>query len=1038
MLGALLVGLCLAGSPQQARAAGFYDVPSGEWYATWVGQAADKGLMSGYKDARGNLTGWFGPDDPITRAQVATVLWRMAGAPAASGASFPDVSPSDWHYAAVSWCVKAGIVTGYTAGADKGCFRPDRAVTRQELAVMVWRYAKYAGVDVSYPDPAAFRSTTDWRIVASWASDALTWTSAAGVLSGSVNADGTRSVLPGGTATRAQASKVFVVLSGRPSAPKATFTVSFNSNGGSAVKAQSVKACAKAAKPANPTRAGYAFKGWYADKGLTKAYDFGSKVTAGVTLYAKWQANSFTVTFNSNGGSAVKAQSVKAGAKATKPANPTRAGYTFKGWYAYKALTKAYDFSTAVKSNLTLYAKWQANSYTVAFEPNGGSAVSKQTVSYGGKASQPKTPTKDGAEFVGWYTDEELTQAYDFNAAVEGNLALYTKWKGQAYAVLYSDGLLSLQAGADTEEGHGSVVAQWDWDGASSPWDAEAERIYGVVARDGVPVYDASRLFYDLGRCRSMDLERLDVSTCSNFHGMFSGCFLKALDLSGWDVSSATDLGYMFYGCSSLTTLDLSGWDVSSVTSFCSGRYDLGRYGGSMFRGCLALTSLNLSGWDVSSATDLSGMFVFCSSLASLDLSGWNPSSATSLSYMFRGCSALTSLDLFGWDVSSAKSLSGMFSGCSSLASVTLGAGCGRLVSYLPSGPWYDAAGAEYSTIPAKALPGTFTRSVASAQADAAEAALFDEVVPLDDAAAVPEGLLYVVAAEGSAYELGVEYTELGGRYVGPGAYVTGYAGQADALELPLDIDGSPVVSADLSWDGEGRADMTRLSSLSFGRAEGGASSLAQLDFSGNALAVLDLSGLDALARLDCQDNPIADLSQLQAWAAQEGHEAVLPQAAASEGDAADGSAVVSGSQGAGGAADADAAGTEEAFDTVAPSDAGQAGGADGADAAVQPADSGQAGDTEGADDGDQVDGSIESSGDDQADGSDQTGDVDQSDGTDSNQAGDSSQARATDLGQAEAPSEASEPAEAEAVAEESSDGAEPSELGEEALAQAA
>ena len=745
------------------------------------------------------------------------------------------------------------------------------------------------------------------------------------------------------------------------------------------------------------------------------------------------------MAFETNGGSAVSKQTVSYGGKASKPANPTRAGYAFKGWYAYKALTKAYDFGTAVKGNLTLYAKWQANSYTVAFETNGGSSVAKQAVPYGGKASQPKTPTKDGAEFVGWYTDEELTQAYDFNAAVEGNLALYTKWKGQAYAVLYSDGLLSLQAGADTEEGHGSVVAQWDWDGASSPWDAEAERIYGVVARDGVPVYDASRLFYDLGRCRSMDLERLDVSTCSNFHGMFSGCFLKALDLSGWDVSSvedfssmfcgcsflaaldlsgwdvssATDLGYMFYGCSSLTTLDLSGWDVSSAEDLRL-----------MFNGCSALETLDLSGWNPSSATDLSGMFSGRLPLTSLDLSGWDVSSVEDFSSMFRGRLPLTSLDLSGWDVSSVKSLTGMFRSCSSLASVTLGAGCGRLVSYLPSGPWYDAAGAEYSTIPAKALPGTFTRSVASAQADAAEAALFDEVVPLDDAAAVPEGLLYVVAAEGSAYELGVEYTELGGRYVGPGAYVTGYAGQADALELPLDIDGSPVVSADLSWDGEGRADMTRLSSLSFGRAEGGASSLAQLDVSGNALAALDLSGLDALARLDCQDNPIADLSQLQAWAAQEGHEAVLPQAAASEGDAADGSAVVSGSQGAGGAADADAAGTEEAFDTVAPSDAGQAGGADGADAAVQPADSGQADDTEGAEDGDQVDGSVEPSGDGQTDGTDQ--------------AGDPSQTGATDLGQAEAPSEVSEPAEAEAVAEESSDGAEPSELGEEAPAQAA
>ena len=301
---------------------------------------------------------------------------------------------------------------------------------------------------------------------------------------------------------------------------------------------------------------------------------------------------------------------------------------------------------------------------------------------------------------------------------------------------------------------------------------------------------------------------------------------------------------------------------------------------------------------------------------------------------MFSGCSSLTSLDLSGWDVSFATDLSWMFSGCSSLSSVTLGSGCGNLLYWLPSGPWYDAAGNKYSAVPASALPGTFTRAAASAQADAAEAALFDEVGTLSgDAAAAPEGLLYTVVAGGSAYEPGAEYAELGGRYVGPGAYITGYAGRADALELPLEIDGAPVVSADLSWDDEGRAGMTRLSSLSFGRAEGGASSLAQLDVSGNALAALDLSGLDALVRLNCEGNPIADLSQLQAWAAQEGHQAALPQASASEGDAADGSAVVSDSQGAGGAADADAAGTEGAFDPVTPSDTGQASEVDGADA---------------------------------------------------------------------------------------------------------
>ena len=132
---------------------------------------------------------------------------------------------------------------------------------------------------------------------------------------------------------------------------------------------------------------------------------------------------------------------------------------------------------------------------------------------------------------------------------------------------------------------------------------------------------------------------------------------------------------------------------------------------------------------------------------------------------------------------------------------------------------------------------------------------------------------------EGTAYEAGVEYPELAGRYVGPGVYVTGYAGEADSVVLPLEIDGVPVVSANLSWNESDRVGMTRLSSVAFERADGKTSTLVQLDVSGNNLATLDISGLDALVRLNCEGNPIADLAPLQAWAAQEGHEARLPQA---------------------------------------------------------------------------------------------------------------------------------------------------------------
>ena len=894
---ALLLGL-IAMAPAPAQAASFKDVPSGQWYTSWVDQASDQGLMSGFTDpVTGRPTGYFGPDEPLTRAQVATVLWRMAGGPSSGHASFPDVERGSWYDAPVAWCVKAGVVTGYTSGPDEGHFRPSRPVTRQELATMVYRYAKYAGMDVADPDPSAFRSTTDWRTADSWASEALTWTAAAGVLSGVDNHDGTYSVVPFGTATRAMAAKVFVVLSGSPSAAKASYTVTFDSNGGSAVKAQTVKNGARASKPADPAKSGYLFKGWYSDKSLTKAYDFNSTVKSNLTLHAKWEAKAtYTVTFNANGGTAVKAQSVSSGAKASKPANPTKAGHVFKGWYSDKSLTKAYDFNSAVKSNLTLYAKWEREvTHTVTFDPNGGSAVEAQTVRSGAKASRPADPAKSGFVFAGWYTDAALTEAYDFDSAVKSDLTLYAKWETQPYAILYGDGLLSLQAGDDTDPSHGGVLGKWAWDGSSCPWYDKCFRVRSVVARDGIAVSDGWALFLNFSNCLSMDLSKLDVSGASSPYDMFYNCSsLASLDISGWDVSSAKQLSGMFYGCSSLTSLDVvSGWDVSNASyleamfSGCSSLTSLDLSGWdvsnasdlhNMFSGCSSLTTLDLSGWDVSGVSDLSEMFSGCSSLATLDLSGWDVSSATKLWDMFYGCSSLQSLDLSGWDVSGASDLSGMFSRCSSLGTVTLGAGCGPLVEKLPSGPWYDAEGKEYDRPPA-GVAGTFTKTKPAALALAADGVSdADTLLLAQIVEGEQDGLRYLVVPEGASFEYGLEYPELAGRYVGPGVYLTGYVGEGDSLVVPLEVAGVPVVSANLSWNDSDRAGMTRLTAVSFERVEGKVSSLVQLDVSGNLISSLDISGLGALVRLNCEVNPIADLAQLQAWAVAEGHEARLPQ----------------------------------------------------------------------------------------------------------------------------------------------------------------
>ena len=178
------------------------------------------------------------------------------------------------------------------------------------------------------------------------------------------------------------------------------------------------------------------------------------------------------------------------------------------------------------------------------------------------------------------------------------------------------------------------------------------------------------------------------------------------------------------------------------------------------------------------------------------------------------------------------------------------------------------------------------TLAVAVDAASDADASLFAQIVEGEQ-----DGLRYAIVPEGAAFEYGLEYPELAGRYVGPGVYLTGYAGEDDSLVVPLEVAGVPVVSANLSWNDSDRAGMTRLASVSFERVEGKTSSLAQLDVSGNGLSSLDIEGLDALVRLNCEGNPIADLAALQTWAAQDGHEVKLPQvqeaAPAEPGDAA-------------------------------------------------------------------------------------------------------------------------------------------------------
>ncbi|MFC4305212.1 InlB B-repeat-containing protein [Cohnella boryungensis] len=217
---------------------------------------------------------------------------------------------------------------------------------------------------------------------------------------------------------------------------KNRYTVSFNSNGGTEVAEKTVEEGAVATVPTAPTREGYTFAGWYSDSGLLSSYGFTAAVMESITLYAKWTMNSYTVSFNGNGGSAVDAVTVEYRGTAVEPVAPTRAGYTFGGWYSDIGLANKYNFSTLVTANLTLYAKWTAVN-TVSFISNDGSAVADQTVEFGGRVMEPAAPTRTGYTFDGWYNDSSLTEAYGFTTAVTTNLTLYAKWTINVYEVLY-------------------------------------------------------------------------------------------------------------------------------------------------------------------------------------------------------------------------------------------------------------------------------------------------------------------------------------------------------------------------------------------------------------------------------------------------------------------------------------------------------------------------------------------------------------------------------------------------------------------------
>ena len=181
-----------------------------------------------------------------------------------------------------------------------------------------------------------------------------------------------------------------------------SYTVRFNSNGGSSVPSQTVNKYSKA-QSVTPSRSGFGFAGWYRDSYLTELYDFNAAVTSDFALYADWSTNFYTVTFIDNG-TTVHTQNIAYNLFASD--DVTKTGYT-GAWYKEPAFTNLWNFSSdAVVGNMSLYVKWTANTYYVFFNDNPGSGgPSTQVIAAYDQPMPaiPSSPTRAGYTFNGYF-----------------------------------------------------------------------------------------------------------------------------------------------------------------------------------------------------------------------------------------------------------------------------------------------------------------------------------------------------------------------------------------------------------------------------------------------------------------------------------------------------------------------------------------------------------------------------------------------------------------------------------------------------------
>ena len=450
----MLLGVLPAGA---AAAEVYQDVPSGHWASDYIARVAEQGLMVGTSDTT------FAPEETITRAMFVTILARYAKAETDNNAetAFTDVPAGQYYTGAVAWAAANGIVNGTSAVT----FAPNDPVTREQMAALLYRAMRFLGNKCpqdgkldAFSDASAL---SDWAVEGMiWAAGAGLF---GGFEDGTLRPQETAtraqaakvfcvlldySEQPEPTEPSAEPTEPSEEPTQEPTAeptdpteptePETGFTVTFKGEGGYA-KVNGEKVTSVTLEPGvtwlNFNLYGDHSEGFDLDQVAASSGTLQRvrsefilrDITEDVTVTFTTTGMIVTVTFVSKQVATVTPEKVQVPwGQTVEPATAERSGYTFVSWTTEDGTP--FDFSQPVREDVTLYATWKVRMYVVTYY-DGENVLYTQEYSYGSVIDRPTSPSKEGYLFTGWFKDPELTQMFDFIDRCRGDMSLYAKWR---------------------------------------------------------------------------------------------------------------------------------------------------------------------------------------------------------------------------------------------------------------------------------------------------------------------------------------------------------------------------------------------------------------------------------------------------------------------------------------------------------------------------------------------------------------------------------------------------------------------------------